>query len=169
MEIFDVVDEHDQVIGQAPRQEVHAKKWHHRAIHVFVFNAKGEIFLQFRSRKKNNHPLTWDSSCSGHVDTGETYREAAVRELGEEIGIQAAEARALQEVMKIGTCPETGFEHCWLYTLRHNGPFVLHPEEIEDGRWFETEEIDRTIEKTPEKMAPPFIYIWDKWRQGAGA
>jgi len=51
-EIFDVVDANDQVIGQQPRSEVHRLGLRHRAIHLLVFNAKGELFLQKRSMKK---------------------------------------------------------------------------------------------------------------------
>ena len=44
-EIFDVVNERDEVVGQAPRSEVHAKKLLHRAVHVLVFNSHGQLFL----------------------------------------------------------------------------------------------------------------------------
>ena len=52
-EIFDVVNERDEVVGQNPRREVHALGLRHRAVHVLVFNARGEIFLQKRSLKKD--------------------------------------------------------------------------------------------------------------------
>src|ERR1700722_12214933 len=86
-EIFDVVNERDEVTGQAPRREVHARGLWHRAIHVLVFNARGEVFLQKRSMKKDTAKGKWDSSSSGHVDTGEDYDTCAVRELREEIGL----------------------------------------------------------------------------------
>ncbi|MCU0750932.1 MAG: 16S rRNA (adenine(1518)-N(6)/adenine(1519)-N(6))-dimethyltransferase RsmA, partial [Akkermansiaceae bacterium] len=72
-EIFDVVDENDQVIAQERRADVHARDLRHRAVHVFVSNKYGEIFLQKRSRLKDKHPGVWDSSASGHLDTGEDY------------------------------------------------------------------------------------------------
>jgi predicted protein tyrosine phosphatase len=70
-EIFDVVNERDEVVGQAPRSEVHRRKLNHRAVHVLVFNSRGELFLQKRSLKKDCFPGAWDSSASGHLDTGE--------------------------------------------------------------------------------------------------
>ncbi len=83
-----------------PRSEVHARGLRHRAVHVLVFNSRGEIFLQKRSMKKDRQPGVWDSSCSGHVDAGENYEATAVRELREELGLditsQAAATRALQ-------------------------------------------------------------------------
>ena len=87
-EIFDVVNERDEVVGQAPRQEVHARGLWHRAVHVLVFNARGEIFLQKRSLKKDIAAGKWDSSASGHLDTGEAYDACAVREVREEIGLE---------------------------------------------------------------------------------
>ena len=55
-EIFDVVDADDRVIDQQPRSEVHRLGLRHRAIHLLVFNAAGELFLQKRSMKKDCFP-----------------------------------------------------------------------------------------------------------------
>ena len=52
-EIFDVVNDRDEVIGQKSRSEIHRLKLNHRAVHVLVFNARGELFLQKRSMKKD--------------------------------------------------------------------------------------------------------------------
>lgn len=87
VEYFDVVDIFDRVVGLAPRHYIHANKLFHRAVHIFVFNSNGELFLQKRSMDKDSAPGKWVSSCSGHVDSGEYYYDAAVRELGEEIGL----------------------------------------------------------------------------------
>src|SRR5271170_3191443 len=86
-EIFDVVDERDEVVGQAPRREVHARGLLHRAVHVLVFASDGRVFLQKRSLTKDTFPGAWDSSASGHVDSGEDYDACAVRELREELGL----------------------------------------------------------------------------------
>ena len=64
-EIFDVVNERDEVIGQAPRPEVHRLGLRHRAVHVLIFNARGEVFLQKRSMSKDTFPSVWDSSKVG--------------------------------------------------------------------------------------------------------
>ena len=72
-EIFDVVNEQDQVVGQKPRSEVHRLGLLHRAAHILVFNCRGEVFLQKRSLTKDRQPGLWDSSASGHVDSGESY------------------------------------------------------------------------------------------------
>src|SRR5205814_3604344 len=70
-ESFAVVDEHDHVLGAAPRSQVHANNLLHRAVHMLIFNPAGEVFLQLRSRWKDRHPLAWDSSAAGHVNAWE--------------------------------------------------------------------------------------------------
>ena len=85
-DIFDIVNENDEVVGQKPRSEVHAEGLRHRAVHVLIFNDEGELFMQKRSKSKDTWPGAWDSSCSGHVDSGEVYEVAAIRELDEELG-----------------------------------------------------------------------------------
>ena len=93
-EIFDVVNECDEVIDAKPRSEVHRLGLKHRAIHVLVFNSRGETFLQKRSMTKDREPGKWDSSTSGHVDSGEDYDACAVRELREEIGLTVPKRRS---------------------------------------------------------------------------
>src|SRR6267378_921608 len=90
-EIFDVVDERDEVIGKKPRNEVHRLGLMHRATHVLVFNKRGQIFLQKRSMKKDRQPGLWDSSASGHLGSGEDYDACAARELREELGLRVSE------------------------------------------------------------------------------
>src|ERR1043166_7202136 len=87
-DIFDVVNERDEVIGSRPRSEVHRLGLLHRVVHILVSNSRAEIFLQKRSMKKDRQPGLWDSSASGHVDSGEDYDTCAVRELQEEIGLK---------------------------------------------------------------------------------
>src|SRR5436190_8691061 len=98
-EIFDVVNERDEVIDRQPRREVHRLGLLHRAVHVLVFNARGEVFLQKRSMSKDTSPGLWDSSASGHLDSGEVYDYCAVRELREEIGLVIE--RAPERLFKI--------------------------------------------------------------------
>lgn len=157
-EIFDVVNERDEVIGQLPRKEVHRQGLKHRAVHVLIFNDRGELFLQKRSLKKDNHPGVWDSSASGHVDTGENYDACALREVQEELGVRLACAPA--RILRIAACEETGQEFVWVYRCEHGGPFQLHPEEIESGGWFAPEFISRWINESPAEFAPAFLCIW---------
>jgi Isopentenyldiphosphate isomerase len=159
-EIFDIVNERDEVIDRKPRREVHARGLWHRAVHVLVFNARGEIFLQKRSMMKDTAKGLRDSSSSGHVDSGEDYDACAVRELREEIGLSVAQTP--QRLFKIDACKETGWEFCWVYRCESEGPFVLHPDEIETGDWFTPERVSRWVVERPQDFASAFRLIWSR-------
>ena len=159
-EIFDVVNERDEVIGRQTRGEVHRLGLIHRAVHVLVFNAAGQVFLQKRSMKKDRQPGLWDSSASGHVDAGEDYDACAARELCEEIGLQLpAPPRRL---FKLAACEQTDQEHVWVYRCEAEGPFQLNPEEIERGGWFTGEEITRWVSQRHGDFATALLTIWDR-------
>src|SRR5512137_559613 len=112
-EIFDVVNERDEVVGRNTRAEVHRFGLMHRAVHVLVFNRRGEIFLQKRSGLKDRQPRLWDSSASGHVDSGEDYDACALRELREELSW--VPERPPERLFKLSASPETDQEHVWVY------------------------------------------------------
>jgi isopentenyldiphosphate isomerase len=159
-EIFDVVNERDEVVGQRPRSEVHRLGLMHRAVHVLVFNTAGQVFLQKRSMKKDRQPGVWDSSSSGHVDAGEYYDTCALRELGEEIGLRLAEPP--RRLFKLAASAETDQEHVWVYRCAAEGPFRLEPEEIERGDWFTPEEVTRWMAGRPQDFASALLVIWKR-------
>jgi 16S rRNA (adenine1518-N6/adenine1519-N6)-dimethyltransferase len=160
-EIFDVVDAADHVTSQASRHEVHRQKLLHRAVHIFVFNTRGELFLQRRSRWKDTHPLRWDSSAAGHVNTGHTYDETAPREIEEELGVQAS----VELLAAIAPSAATGWEHVRLFRAQHDGPFKLHPAELDGGGFFTLEQIDRWVAARPEDFASGFLECFRLFRE----
>lgn len=156
-EIFDVVDENDQVTGTATRAEVHANHLLHRAIHILVFNKRGDVLLQQRSRLKDAHPGVWDSSVSGHLDSGEPYLTAAIRELEEEMAITGAEPI---EIARIPPSDATGWEHIRLYQTHHHGPVRFPCAEIEAALWFPVPEVDAWTAARPGDFASGFLECW---------
>ena len=156
-EVFDVVDESDTVTGQATRREVHEKNLLHRAVHVFAVNRHGEVLLQKRSRFKDVHPSVWDSSVAGHLDSGEDYATAAIRELEEEMGITGVEPR---EIGRITPCAATGWEHVVLYLVRWDGPPRFPCSEVEASLWMKPDELGAWISARPEDFASGFLECW---------
>jgi 16S rRNA (adenine1518-N6/adenine1519-N6)-dimethyltransferase len=151
-EMFCVVDAQDRVIGSESRDLVHVNNLRHRAIHVLIFNQRGELFIQKRSIWKDTHPGKWDSSTAGHVDAGESYEESARRELREEIGIECP----VEKIGKLPCSAATGWEFIEVFRGRHEGPFRLAPMEIETGAFFPLDRIRAWLERSPEEFSPVF-------------
>ncbi|MFJ4877680.1 NUDIX hydrolase [Streptomyces sp. NPDC088745] len=86
-EILDVVDERDEVVGQAPRGEVYARGLRHRCTFVRVRDADGRIFVHRRTATKLVYPSLYDMFVGGVVGAGESYDAAALREAQEELGV----------------------------------------------------------------------------------
>ena len=166
-DIFDVVDPDDQVVDRRPRSVVHRLNLLHRAVHVLVFNRRGELFLQQRSLAKDCSPGLWDSSASGHLDSGEDYDTCALRELAEELGIRPQSAPG--RLFKLAASPETGFEFCWIYRLHHEGPFQLQASEVRGGGWFPREAILQWIGARPQDFAGSFLAIWRELERSRAA
>jgi len=159
-DIFDVVNERDEVIDRKPRGEVHRLGLLHRAVHVLVFNARGQIFLQKRSMKKDRQPGVWDSSASGHVDSGEDYDTTAVREVREEIGLTLN--KVPKRLFKIPACEATDQEFVWVYRCESEGPFELNRDEIDAGDWFTPDQVTQWMSEKPEEFASALLFIWQK-------
>jgi 16S rRNA (adenine1518-N6/adenine1519-N6)-dimethyltransferase len=170
-EMFDVVDEQDRPIRVEARGVVHARNLRHRAVHLFVFNAAGELFLQRRSPWKDKHPSKWDSSAAGHVDSGETYVGAARRELAEELGLtpEAAASVRLDEIGGLEARETTGWEFIRVYRVEHDGPFRWPAEEVEWGGFFPVPVVEAWRSAHPEDFAPGFLECWRLWRVRQGS
>jgi len=155
-----VVDEFDCVIGQNTRAEVHRRGLRHRAVHILVWNARGQVFVQKRSMTKDQMPGAWTTSASGHVDSGEDYDTAAVREIGEELGIDLSGPEQLELLFKHPACRHTGQEFIQVYRLTWDGEMTLDPDEIDSGQWVAPDELDAMIRANRRDYAPSFRLIW---------
>lgn len=158
-ELFDVVDDQDRVLFQAPRSQVHAERWLHRASHIFVFNSRGELLIHRRSATKDECPRAFTSSASGHLAAGEDYAAAASRELCEELGISAP-LEFLTILPARGA--DTSFEHSGLFRTMTDEPPTFDPGEIESGEFLPLETITRRVAESPETFTPCFraLFAW---------
>ncbi len=164
-ELFDIVNDADEVVGSARRSEIHAKRLLHRSVHAMVFDFSGrKILLQKRSLLKDSYAGKYTTSCSGHVDSGESYEEALVRETREELGIETR-LEDYEFVGKISARRETGYEFTKVYILKHEGPFKFPPREVDSLEWMQEGEFARRIGETPRDFTPSFICAYRFYRE----
>jgi isopentenyl-diphosphate delta-isomerase len=163
-EMFDVVDDQDRIVGQARRDEVHARGLKHRAVHIFLFNPRGELFVQKRSASKDTFPGRYDSSASGHLESGEDYDACAHRELREELELEIPLDR-FRKHFKIAACQETGWEFVWVYSVQGDDHPVINPGEIEAGDFWSRARVEAMIADHPELCAPGFVRVYQEFRR----
>lgn len=158
MELIDIINENDQVVGQATRDEVNEKHLRCRIVHALVFNDKGEMAIHLRSAKRPFRPLHWSTAAGGFVQAGEDPEEAVKREMKEEIGIDSS----LVFLYKDWYYGLTGAQHLtYIYKTIHNGPFVIDPVEVERIEFFSLEKIKEMI-VAGEKFHPELLFLLDK-------
>ena len=153
-EYFDVVDEHDAVIGSCPARECLDKGLLHRALLVFLANPHGEVYLQKRASNLLFYPGHWSASVTGHVSSGETYLQAAKREVREELGIDC-ELTELGKFMtpkwKVGD--KTEWEFITVFQGSSSSEITLS-DETEEGKFVSQEEFKQLVESKPEIFTP---------------
>lgn len=161
LEMFDVVDEADRVTGQASRAEVHRRGWLHRAVHIFLFRHDGRVLIHQRSARKEDFPLVWTSSASGHVDAGETYQQAAERELQEELQVQAP----LRYCFTEPASPDTALEHSAVFCCVTDAEVTPDPNEMDAVELVTPQELAKQFEQDPDRFAPSFRLLWTRYRK----
>ena len=144
-EWFPLVNEKGETIGKATRQECHSgSKLLHPVIHLHIFNKKGDLYLQKRSMTKYIQPGKWDTAVGGHIDFGETVKEALKREVFEEIGVTDYIPEFVTSYIF-----ESKIEKELVYTFKtvYEGPFKIDPVELDDGRFWSKQEILDNLDK----------------------
>ena len=157
-ELFDVVDEQDHVVQTLPRSEVHRRKLFHRAVSVFVWNSAGQLLLQQRTATKDEYPLCFTSSASGHVSAGDDYDETAVREMQEEVGLTAP----LQRLFKFPASVEMAYEHTVLYETHTDETPTPDAAEVLELSWWTLDDLAARINANPAEFTPPLqqMFAW---------
>jgi len=159
-----IVNEQDEVVGAVSESELYEKKYLHRIVHVLLFDKDGKIMLQMRSKTKSYAPSYWVTSAGGRVDEGETYEEAAYREMKEEIGVSVE----LKEMFKdyyeqSGLESKTGLRiFMTIFSAQYQGEkLTLQESEVERTEFFTIEEIKKMIENG-EKITDELKFIFEK-------
>jgi len=147
-EIFSIVDEDDKVIGKATRKEVHDKRLIHRSVMFFIFDEKGRILVTQRTKNKEFFKEYWSIGLGGHLNAGETYDEAVIREVKEEANIN--EKPFFMGSFKLRIPEEC--ENVRVYGFVTDKKLELDPFELKQGMFLTMEEMEEKIKK--EKFLP---------------
>lgn len=143
-----LIDENDNVIGEMPKKEAHQKGLPHRVSVIYLLNDKGEILVQKRSDGRLDH------SSAGHVDAGETYLQAAQREVEEELGVKNVELEEVGKIFNDEIEPSTGHHirhQDTIFKVKAN-PVKVNKDEIQEVFWKDPKEILEDMAKDPTNL-----------------
>lgn len=159
---YPIVDNNDNVIGKKTKEEAYRQGLQLRSIQIFLFDSKNRLFIQKRSSKKDRFPNYFCASVAGHVEPGETYLEAAKRELKEELGVEGELKFLSKEKTPIDDRKFAMMSH---FTAKTDQQINLQEEEVDDGGYYTIDEIDDLIHKSY-LFTPSFLYYFNKIKKG---
>jgi isopentenyldiphosphate isomerase len=168
MEILDICDHEGKPTGQtAGRNTVHEKGLQHRTAHVWIVREKDgvtEVLMQRRSPQKESYPDLYDTSSAGHIPAGDEPRASAVRELREELGIEAAQEDLIYLGKFHGYCDAVFHgrrfidnEVTFVYLLSrkiHEDQIIIQEEEISCVDWFSLDEVYMDVCRGSDRFCP---------------
>jgi isopentenyldiphosphate isomerase len=145
-ELVEVVDLDGSVQAVVRRREMRARRLRHRTVLVAVLDARGRVLVHRRADDKDVWPSRWDLAAGGVVGVGESWDDAARRELAEELGVDDVPLVHLGE----GAYED---EHVALvghiYLARTEGPFRFADGEVVEARLVDEAELDELLDGQP--------------------
>lgn len=156
------VDENDNPIGAGPREEAWEKGIILRHAYIVLRDEDGNFLLQQRSQQKKKNPGRYTYAATGHVDEGESYDEAAVRELKEEVGIDAHLTLIDKSLYMSDEINSKVYIAIYSGEIPHDIQLTLDPEEVSATHWFTETELAEAVSKTPEQFSPNMVKTFKK-------
>lgn len=153
-ELITLVDEHDKEVGVVEKLAAHLSGKLHRAISIFVFDARGRLLLQQRASTKYHSGGLWSNTCCSHPRHGEPTVDAARRRLAEEMGIDCELEEAFSFVYR-AELPNGLIEHEYDHVFfgHHDGDPVPDPEEVDDWKWTGLAELKADVQVNPQSYS----------------
>lgn len=170
LELFDVLDADGHKTGIVrERGVVHLDGSWHASVHMWIvrpnMQSGYDVLLQRRSLCKDSNPGCYDISSAGHMSAGQEPMEAAIREIGEELGIHAAPEDLHYMGIHRGVFDgefygrpfhDKEYSYCYVYTRPvDTDRLQLQVEEVDSVRWMDYAELVRAVQ---EGTLPNCIY-----------
>ena len=143
-ELVDIVDEADRVVGRTTRAQMRRDNLLHRVVAILCRNRDGKIYVHRRTATKDLFPNLYDMFTAGMVGAGESYDDAALRELEEELGIRGVTLHPLFRHRYEGDRTRS---HTAVYSVEWNGPIAHQPSEIAWGAFRSHSELVANLEQ----------------------
>jgi len=164
-----IVNDSDQPIGEASIDETYDKGLLHRVVYIILEDPSGRLLLQKRSPQVVNYPNRWDISSAGHVDAGESYEEAASRELLEEAGLES-DGLDIKEIdyfrsdeKHAGGILKHRFNKIYKAVIPADTSFKPQPEEVTGFKWFDIKAAKKLIAESPDDVATGLVLCVDRY------
>lgn len=164
-ELIDIINDKNQLINKTTTYKIiHQGGLWHRAAHVWLYNSRGEILLQLRSKQKYVFPNMWDISAAGHISAGEEPLVSAQRELAEELGLKSPpENFQLFKIQKEQNADNNLKENefCYIYLLKYDDSIKklkLQKEEVAAIKFIAIEKFAAELKSNPQKYVPHNYY-----------
>jgi len=151
-EFLTVVDGNDVVLGYSTKEDVKRRGLNYRCVQVFLFNSKDELVLCKRPDTKKQFASQF-GAVMGHVRRGETYEEAAYREVREELGINTR----LKRVTKFSVLDGANRVFQEIYTGGVAENVKPDKTEISEIKFVSIRDLRTDMVTTPTKYAVPFM------------
>ena len=154
-----LVDKDDNELGSTTKEACHnGDGMLHRAFSLFVFNDRGELLLQQRSKSKRLWPLYWSNSCCSHPRLGETMNEATQRRIHQELGVNSDNLQYLYKFHYQAKYGSLGSEHelCSVYIGSTTDEVAANINEVADCRFVSVSQLQKEVSDSPESFTPWF-------------
>ena len=153
-----LLDTAGQPCGTAPRATVHGPRTPlHLAFSTYLLDDRGYVLMTRRALQKLTWPGVWTNACCGHPRPGESFEDAIVRRVDQELGTGIADLRVVLPDFRYEATDASGIQEnevCPVYAATVTGPLAPDPAEVMDHRWVAPAHLAGAVARAPWLVSP---------------